>query len=131
MKPAPTETASGYLPRIRFVRLALSMTGWLTCFLTLSCGRQEAGTSERMEGARNAQTFESANDHNTKAETDQLGPGAELPRYELEMATSDFEGMENSHCIDRVIESFLESGDEKKIDLSCVPSMKPAPITLK
>jgi pimeloyl-ACP methyl ester carboxylesterase len=43
----------------------------------------------------------------------------------------DFEGMKNSHCIDRVIESFLESADEKKIDMTCLPSMKPAPFALK
>jgi pimeloyl-ACP methyl ester carboxylesterase len=43
----------------------------------------------------------------------------------------DFEGMANSHCIDQVIESFLQSGDEKKIDTTCLSTMKPAPFALK
>jgi pimeloyl-ACP methyl ester carboxylesterase len=43
----------------------------------------------------------------------------------------DFEGMKNAHCIDQVIESFLESGDEKNIDMTCLPNMKPVPFALK
>lgn len=43
----------------------------------------------------------------------------------------DFEGMANSHCIDRVIGSFLEAGNEKMIETACLATMKPAPFVLK
>ena len=42
----------------------------------------------------------------------------------------DFEGMTNSHCIDLVINDFLNTGDENKIDMKCVETMTPPKFVL-
>ncbi len=43
----------------------------------------------------------------------------------VQRGAHDFEGMTNSHCIDFVINDFLNTGDENKIDMSCVQTMIP------
>jgi hypothetical protein len=45
----------------------------------------------------------------------------------VERRAHDFDGMENSHRVDRVIASFVASGDERKVDASCVARIRPPP----
>jgi pimeloyl-ACP methyl ester carboxylesterase len=48
----------------------------------------------------------------------------------VERGAHDFDGMENSHCVDLVIASFVASADEQKVDASCVARIRPAPFVL-
>lgn len=52
-------------------------------------------------------------------------------RVVVPRGSHDFEGMENSHCIDQIIGQLLETGDEAKIDVNCVTAMRPAPFAMK
>jgi pimeloyl-ACP methyl ester carboxylesterase len=49
----------------------------------------------------------------------------------VERGAHDFDGMEGRHCIDHVIAEFVDSGDEKNIDTSCVARIHPAPFVLQ
>jgi hypothetical protein len=49
----------------------------------------------------------------------------------VERGAHDFEGMEGGDCVDHVIAEFIASGDEKKVDTSCVARIRPAPFILK
>ena len=49
----------------------------------------------------------------------------------VERGAHDFEGMEGRHCIDQVIAEFVASGEERKLDTSCVARIRPAPFVLQ
>jgi pimeloyl-ACP methyl ester carboxylesterase len=49
----------------------------------------------------------------------------------VERGAHDFEGMEGRQCINQVIAEFIASGDEKKVDTSCVAQIRPAPFVLQ